>query len=101
MQQKLSFKMLPHEAIDNAAITSLIAKTAGKKITAITGFQIQKKSIDARGKTIWVNFTLNAFIDEPFRQRTIQSFNFHDVSKAEKKVLIVGAGPAGLFAALQ
>ena len=29
-----------------------------------------------------------------------QSFNFKDVSKAEKKVIIIGAGPAGLFAAL-
>ncbi len=101
MQQKLSLKMLPHEAADDATIKEMIAKTAGKKTTAVTGFQIQKKSIDARGKTIWVNLTLNAFIDEPFQRRSIQSFNFQNVSNAEKKVLIVGAGPAGLFAALQ
>ncbi len=101
MQQKISLKLLPNEAADDAAIKNLIAKTTGKKITSITGFIIQKKSIDARGKTIWVNLTVNAFIDEPFQQRSIQPFYFKDVSNAAKKIIIIGAGPAGLFAALQ
>jgi uncharacterized FAD-dependent dehydrogenase len=101
MQQKISFKLLPHEAADDAAIKEHIAKITGKKLTAITGFHLYKKSIDARGKTIWVNLTLNAFIDEPFRQRPIQEFSFKDVRSAKKKVIIIGAGPAGLFAALQ
>ncbi|MES2849222.1 MAG: NAD(P)/FAD-dependent oxidoreductase [Bacteroidota bacterium] len=101
MQQKISLKLLPHEAADDATIKNLIAKTTGKKLSAVTGFQIHKKSIDARSRTIWVNLTLNAFIDEPFEQRQVQSFDFKEVSKADKKVIIIGAGPAGLFAALQ
>ena len=101
MQQKITLKILPTEAADDLAIKHLIAKTTGTKFSAVTGYHIQKKSIDARGKIIWVNLTLTAFIDEPFQQRIIQSFNFKDVSKASKKVLIIGAGPAGLFAALQ
>ena len=76
MQQKISLKLLPHEAADDAAIKNLIAKTTGKKLLSVTGFHIHKKSIDARSKTIWVNLTLNAFIDEPFHQREIQEFNF-------------------------
>lgn len=101
MQQKISFKLLPQEAADESAIKNIIAKTIGKKISSVTGFHIYKKSIDARSKTIWVNLTVNAFIDEPFSERAIQQFYFKDVSKADKKVIIVGAGPAGLFAALQ
>lgn len=101
MQQKLSLKMLPQEAANEAAVKNLVAKTTGRKLSSITGFHIQKKSIDARSRTIWVNLTLNAFIDEPFHEREIQHFNFVDVSKATKKVIIIGAGPAGLFAALQ
>jgi uncharacterized FAD-dependent dehydrogenase len=101
MQQKISLKLLPPEAADDAAIKTHIANFAGKNVSSVTGFQIQKKSIDARSKTVWVNLTVNAFIDEPFQQRTIQSFDFKDVRNAGRKVLIIGAGPAGLFAALK
>ncbi|MBL7702888.1 MAG: FAD-dependent monooxygenase [Ferruginibacter sp.] len=100
MQQKLSLKLLPSEAADESAVKKLIANNTGKKLHSVSGYHILKQSIDARAKTIWVNLTLNAFIDEPFHQREIQSFNFKDVSKAEKRVVIIGAGPAGLFAAL-
>jgi uncharacterized FAD-dependent dehydrogenase len=101
MQQKISFKLLPSEAMDESIIKKNIANTCGKKANSITGFHLLKKSIDARAKTIWINLTVNAFIDEPFKQREIQNFNFEDVSNAVKKVIIIGAGPAGLFAALQ
>jgi hypothetical protein len=101
MQQKISFKLLPSEALDDAIIKKTIAASTGKKENTITGFYLLKKSIDARAKTIWVNLTVNAFIDEPFHNRTIQPFNFKEVQNAAKKVVIIGAGPAGLFAALQ
>ncbi|UAY52579.1 NAD(P)/FAD-dependent oxidoreductase [Ferruginibacter albus] len=101
MQQKFSFKLLPSEAANNDVVKTLIAKTAGKKEKSITGFFIEKRSIDARSKTIWINLTVNAFIDEPYQQRPSLPFNFKDVHSADKKVIIVGAGPAGLFAALQ
>ena len=101
MQQKISFKLLPSEASDESVIKKMIAGTCGKKENSITGFHLLKKSIDARAKTVWVNLTVNAFIDEPFHKRDIQSFYFKDVTTAEKKVIIIGAGPAGLFAALQ
>jgi uncharacterized FAD-dependent dehydrogenase len=101
MQQKISLKLLPAEAADDITITKIIAKTTGKKTSSITGFHLHKKSIDARGKIIWVNLNVNAFIDEPFQKRKIQSFDFKEVHQSDKKVIIVGAGPAGLFAALQ
>ncbi len=101
MQQKITLQLLPSELYDESILKRLIAKTIGKKEHSVTGFHIIKKSIDARAKTIWVNLTINAFIDEPFKKREIQSFNFRDVSSAVKKTIIIGAGPAGLFAALQ
>ncbi len=101
MQQKISFKLLPAEAADEAIIKKNIANTCGKKENSVTGFHLLKKSVDARAKTIWVNLTVNAFIDEPFHKRVIQHFNFNAVSNAGKKTVIIGAGPAGLFAALQ
>ena len=101
MQQKISLKLLPSVAANDAIIKKLLADTLSKNESSISGFHIIKQSVDARARTIWVNLTLNVFIDEPFHQRAIQQFDFKDVSKAEKKVVIIGAGPAGLFAALQ
>ncbi len=101
MQQKISLKLLPAEASDPLAIIHAIATSSGLKIKDITGYTIVKKSIDARGKTIWINIILNAFIGEPFVQRSIPEFKFDDVSLSQQKIIIIGGGPAGLFAALQ
>jgi len=101
VQQKVSLKLLPSEAADDKIIRKFIAASVGKPESAITGFNIHKKSIDARGKTIYINLQLQAYINEPFIETPELRFNFKNVSQAEHKVLIVGAGPAGLFAALK
>ena len=101
MQKKISLRLLPHEASDDNFIKKFIAKTCGKKFTDITGFTVLKKSIDARGKIVYLHLTVLAFINEPFLQRNFIDFNFKDVTASQKKVVIIGAGPAGLFAALQ
>ena len=100
MQQKISLKLLPSQAANEAIIKELLAGSTGKSESFISGFHIIKQSIDARAKNIWVNLTVNAFIDEPFIKREIQQFGFKDVGYAKKRVVIIGAGPAGLFAAL-
>jgi uncharacterized FAD-dependent dehydrogenase len=101
MQQKISLKILPSEAADDSIIKKHIASAASKKLSSVSGFQIIKKSIDARGKNVFINLTLNAFIDEPFHPLSTQQFDFKDVSETSKKIIIIGAGPAGLFAALK
>ena len=102
MIQQLSLKLKPNEALDDAIIKDHIAKSLGKLSNAITGFYKLKQSIDARSKQqVWINVTVNAFIDEPFTQRNIDAIQFDDVTNAHKKVIIIGAGPAGLFAALK
>ncbi|MEO8763080.1 MAG: FAD-dependent protein [Ginsengibacter sp.] len=101
MQQKVSIRLLPHEAEDVPAIYRMIAAATGKKSKDITGYNILKKSMDARGKTVWVNLIVTAFIHEPFLQRNAPGVTFRDVSSSQKKVVIIGSGPAGLFAAIQ
>ena len=100
MQQKISLKLLPSDAANEMAIIEKIAKAAAKKTTEVSGYHLLKRSIDARGKNVWINLTLNAFINEPFHQRTLQKFEFKDVNNSSKKVVIIGGGPAGIFAAL-
>ena len=101
MQQTISLRLLPHDAANDVVIKKKIADVSGKKTTEISGFHIIKRSIDARGKNVFINLTLNAFIHEPFHNRQLISFSFKDVRHAAKKVVIIGSGPAGLFAALK
>ncbi len=101
MQEKLILRLLPEEAVNDRSIKKLIATTCQLQESNITGFHLLKKSIDARASTIWVNLTVNAFINEPYLKRIVPPLAFKDVRKAAKKVVIIGAGPAGLFAAFQ
>jgi uncharacterized protein len=101
MQHSISFQLLPSEAEDSGKILKKIAHTLSVKESAITGFNLIKKSIDARGKIIKINVSVIAFVNEPFYKANKATFNFKQVSSTSKKVIIIGAGPAGLFAALQ
>src|SRR5436190_818058 len=101
MQKIISLKLLPSEAADDSAITKLIASSEAVKTTAVSGYNILRQSIDARSRQTWINLTVQVFIDEPYHHRQILSFYFPDVKNAPKKVIIIGAGPAGLFAALR
>jgi uncharacterized FAD-dependent dehydrogenase len=101
MQQQITLKLLPAEAASEQAVKEYISKATGKNISGITGFHILKKSLDARSKQAWVNLTLNAFINEPFTERILTTVHFREVHTAAKSVIIIGAGPCGLFAALR
>lgn len=101
MQKNLTLKLLPSEAASDPIIKKYIVSTEVVNPSSVTGFIINKHSIDARGKQVWINLSITAFINEPFRKRELASFTFQQVGKAKKQVVIIGAGPAGLFAALQ
>src|SRR5690606_10539680 len=62
--------------------------------------QILKRSIDARQKSIKINLKVLVFVNEDFTEIAIEKPDYKDVSKADP-ILIIGAGPAGLFAALK
>ncbi len=101
MQQTIQLKLTPSEASDDNIIRQYLASNTDKKESDITGFHRLKQSIDARGRQVWINLQLKTFIDEPFVQRKITPVSFGDTSQARTKVIIIGAGPAGLFAALK
>jgi len=101
MQKKLTLKLLPGEEADETVVKNYIAALEGLKQNSVTGFTILKRSIDARGKQPWINLSVQAYINEPFIKRTPTLFQFKDARKSQKQVIIIGAGPAGLFAALR
>ena len=102
MQKEIILKLKPEEANDHQIVNEYIAESCNVSLAAINGYYICKHSIDARSrKQIWINLTVNAFIDEPFQQRELSQFHFRDVRNVANSVIIVGAGPGGLFAAIQ
>ena len=101
MQKKIVLKLSPADAADESIILRDIAKSALVKDSAIKGYSVLKKSIDARGKNIYLNLTVNAFINEPDASGFKKTFSFQKVNDLSQKVIIVGSGPAGIFAALR
>lgn len=100
MQQTLQIKLLPAEAADESTVREFAARSLACPVNDITGYNLIKRSIDARGRQPYFVLTIEVFIREPFHERPLQIIGFPDVSRSEKKVIIIGAGPAGLFAAL-
>jgi uncharacterized FAD-dependent dehydrogenase len=101
MQKKISLRLSPSDASSETSVGAAIARSSGISQKQVSGFHLLKKSIDARGKNIFINLLVHAFIDEPFQHRKLQEFTFKDVSNASRSVVIIGGGPTGIFAALQ
>jgi uncharacterized FAD-dependent dehydrogenase len=101
MQKQCIIKISPSLANNETEIKKEVAHAYGFSVESITGYQILKKSLDARGRQPSFHFTLNVFIDEPFYPFIPFALRFNNVSAAKKSVIIAGAGPGGLFAALR
>lgn len=102
MQQKISLRVLPSEAADEASLLNIAARACAVQQGQITGYNILKKSIDARSRAqVWINLTLQVFIGEPFHPHALLPLELQEVHNAPRKVVVVGAGPAGLFAAIR
>lgn len=101
MQQQISLKLLPSQAASDNIITRQAADMLGVKPTNITGFQLLKRSIDARSKQVYYMLTIKVFVNEPFHNRERTPLHYDVLPPNAPRAVIVGAGPAGLFAALR
>lgn len=101
MQKTLHLRLLPSQAANDLIIKEQIALEAGVVPISVSGYHITKQSIDARSRQPILQLVVNAYINEPFQPREILRFDFRNVHKAARTVIIAGAGPAGLFAALK
>ena len=100
MQQTLSLRVVPAIAAQEAALKDYVAKELGVPPAHIKALRIRKRSIDARQRTIYVNLTLEAFVNEEPREAEFERVDYPNVEGAAS-VVVVGAGPGGLFAALR
>jgi len=98
---ELQLTLSPEQSADNQFIKKQIAKNLDIETNDISEFKIIRKSIDARGRIPLVIMQLRVFINENTDKHIYQEpFNYRNVSN-KKEVIIIGAGPAGLFAALR
>ncbi|MDF3821595.1 NAD(P)/FAD-dependent oxidoreductase [Leptospira sp. 96542] len=100
MKLDLNVRTLPEVAADKIKLREYVSKTHSIPISDIWHIEIRSKSIDARQKTIYIQQKLDVFINENFIEETFDLPNFPNVALQEP-VIIIGAGPAGLFAALR
>ena len=89
----------PGQQEDEGLLQNIAASSLNISPAKITAVKILKRSIDARGRKVVYRMQVQIFVDEVYVQETFVA-NYPDV-KSGKPVIIVGAGPAGLFAALQ
>ncbi len=101
MSKELLLQVAPEIAVNDYLLKELIAKSERISSSEIQHVTILKRSIDARQKAIKINLKVIIFYKgEEIIERNIELPDYKDVSKAQE-VIVVGAGPAGLFAALQ
>ena len=100
MMKQVQINLSPAAAFDEAAIKKISASLAGTVKSNISSVRVIKRSVDARKKNIRVNLTVEVYFGQDSEIPAIRPFISADVSLA-REVIIVGAGPAGLFAALR
>ncbi len=100
MQHTLQLILTPEQAAIEAKLKSVVANKLDIEGKRIKGIRVERKNIDARSHFPKVNLSVRAFVDEQPIINKPDYFQYHDVSNKES-VIIVGAGPAGLFAALR
>jgi uncharacterized protein len=100
MVKEVIISLSPAAASDNNQIRKISASIAGIDKSAITGLRIIRRSVDARKKKIRINLTVEVFYGDQDQAPEIAPFNPVDVTH-KPEVIIIGAGPAGLFAALR
>ena len=100
MIQEYQLRVQPHIAANEQRLRSHLAEEKGFDERTLTCVRILKRSIDARQRTIFVNLKVRAYINEQPTDDEYVHTEYHDVSSCPQ-VIVVGAGPGGLFAALR
>ena len=100
MINEYQLRVLPQVAASADALRKYVADEYGLALGALKAVRILKRSIDARQRTIFVNLKVRAYVNEQPTDDEFERIDYQDVSQ-RPQVIVVGAGPGGLFAALR
>ncbi len=100
MYRSITLSLSPRQASGKPDLAAMAAQKLNIARNRVRDVVIDKKSIDARQKLIRINFRLHVYIDDPAPPEQNVMLRFKRKT-TNRRILIAGAGPAGLFAALR
>ena len=100
MIQEYQLRVLPEQAASEQSLKQYISREKGLDVRTIRAVRTLKRSIDARQRIIFVNVKVRVFINEEPAEEEFTRTEYPNV-EGKRPVIIVGAGPGGLFAALK
>lgn len=100
MIHEYQLRILPEQAASEQSLKQYIGREKGLDVRTINAIRILKRSIDARQRTIYVNLTIRVFVNETPSEEEFERTDYPNV-EGHPAVIVVGAGPGGLFAALK
>ena len=100
MINEYQLRVLPQVAASTETLRKYVAEEQGIALSALKGVRVLKRSIDARQRTIFVNLKVRVYVNEQPDSDEFERVEYPDVSQ-RPQVIVVGAGPGGLFAALR
>lgn len=101
MPKQVEISLSPEALYDEAAQRFSLARALGVRPEDLRSFRLLRKSLDARKRPPRFNLRYEVFFSEEEQPQAVESpLRLRDVLQAEP-VVVVGAGPAGLFAALR
>ena len=102
MVQDVNLRVPPFAASDIKLLEKEASKTLRIDAGRIKSARITRRSIDARQRKVMVNITLRVYVDEvPDDMRLVKPVDYPVLDSDAPEAVVVGAGPAGLFAALR
>ena len=100
MTNEYQIRVVPEVAAQEDRLKAYLAEEYGFDVRTIYGVRILKRSIDARQRQIYVNLKVRVYINEQPHDDEYQRTEYPNV-EGRPQVIVVGAGPGGLFAALR
>ena len=100
MYKEIELRITPEEAHDREIVNELLARRLHVGQERIVHVEILRRSIDARQRRVVIQLKVGVHLDRVEQKERVFTPQYRDVSSAGT-VVVVGAGPAGLFAALR
>ena len=100
MTNEYQIRVVPEVAAQEDRLKSWLADEYGFDVRTISGVRILKRSIDARQRQIYVNLKVRVYVNELPQDDAYVRTEYPNV-EGRPQVIVVGAGPGGLFAALR